>query len=125
MKAQQQITENKSNLGQKFLELPAMSAYGVWILIFLFPLILAGIMVLIDERRSPESLLLPSCAFGIISASYMVRFYLVRNTKSLRAKVLAAANREKAVYIIIGGFWWWAITLTCAITAVIYSRNLL
>ena len=102
-----------------------MNAYGVWILIFLFPLTLAATIVLIDSRRSPESLILVSYALGIISTSYMLRFYLVRNIKSLRTKVLTAANREKALYIIIGGFWWWATTLICAITAAIYGRNLL
>ena len=103
-----------------FLELPAISAYGIWVMIFLFPLTLAGIFFIIDERRSPQSLILSSIAFGIIAASYILRFYLVRNTPSLRSKIIEAENREQALKIIIGGFWWWAVTLTCAITAVIY-----
>lgn len=117
--------EDKPTLGRKFLDSPAISAYGIWVIIFLFPLTLAGVIFLIDERRSPKSLILSSFAIGIIAASYIIRFYLVRNTESLRTKVLQAGNREQAIYIIIGGFWWWSITLICAIIAVIYSRNLL
>ena len=117
--------DNKPTLGRKFLDLPAISAYGIWVIIFLFPLTLAAVIFLIDERRSPKTLILSSFAIGIIAASYIFRFYLVRNTESLRAKVLQAGNREQATYIIIGGFWWWLITLFCAIIAVIYGRNFL
>jgi hypothetical protein len=107
-----------------FLELSAISAYGIWVMIFLFPLTLAGIFFLIDERRSPQSLILSSIAIGIIAASYILRFYLVRNTESLRSKVLEADDREQALNIIIGVFWWWLITLICAIAAVLSSRSL-
>ena len=93
-------------------------------MIFLFPLILAGVIFLIDETRSPKSLIISSIAMGIIAASYILRFYLVRNTDPLRLKVLQAVNREEALKIITGGFWWWLITLTCAIAAVISSRSL-
>ena len=93
-------------------------------MMFLFPLILAAIIFLIDERRSPKSLILSSIAIGVIAVSYIVRFYLVRNTESLRSKILQADNREQALKIIIGGFWWWLITLICAISAVISSRSL-
>ena len=113
--------EDKQSLGKKFLELPAISVYGIWVMIFLFPLTLAGILFLIDERRSPQSLILSSIAIGIIAASYILRFYLVRNTVSLRSKVIEAEDREQALKIITGGFWWWLITLICAITAVISS----
>jgi glucan phosphoethanolaminetransferase (alkaline phosphatase superfamily) len=89
----------------------------------LFPLTLAGLICLIDERRSPKPLILSSFAIGIIAASYIFRFYLVRNIESLRSKVLQAENRERAIYIIIGGFWWWLITLICAITVVIYCTS--
>ena len=116
--------ERKQSLGRVFLGLSAISAYGIWIMIFIFPLVLAGTITLIDERRSPDSLILSSIALGIISASYILRFYLVRNTKSLRTKVLRAGNREQTLLIIIGGVWWWLITLICSITAVIYSRSL-
>ena len=114
--------EDKQSLGRNFLELSAISAYGIWVLIFLFPLTLAGILILIDERRSPQSLILSSIAFGIIAASYILRFYLVRNTPSLSSKVIEAEDREQALKIIIGGLWWWLITLICAITAVISSH---
>jgi glucan phosphoethanolaminetransferase (alkaline phosphatase superfamily) len=116
--------EDKQSLGRVFLELSAISAYGIWVIIFLFPLTLAGVIFLIDERRSPKSLILSSIAIGIIAASYILRFYLVRNTESLRSKVLQADNREQALKIIVGGFWWWLITLISAIAAVISSRGL-
>ena len=116
--------KNKQPLGKKFLESPAISAYGIWILVFLFPLVLAGIIFLIDKTRSPIPLILSSIAIGIIAVSYILRFYLVRNTQSLRLKVLQADNREQALKIITGGFWWWLITLISAITAVIFSRSL-
>jgi len=116
--------EDKQPLGKIFLELSAVSAYGIWVILFLFFLILAGVNSLIDERRSPESLILSSIAIGIIATSYIFRFYLVRNTKSLRSKVLEADNRENAIKIISGGFWWWLVTLICAIDAVISSRSL-
>ena len=116
------MQDNKP-LGNTFLELSAIQAYGIWIIIFLFPLVLAGIILLIDERRSPGVLILSSIAIGIVSASYMFRFYLVRNTQSLRSKVLRAEDREKTLRIISGGFWWWLITLICAITAAISSRG--
>ena len=114
--------EDKQSLGRNFLELSAISAYGIWVMIFLFPLTLAGILFFIDERRTPQSLILSSIAIGIIAASYILRFYLVRNTASLRSKVIEAEDREQALKIIIGGFWWWLITLICAITAVISSH---
>ena len=117
--------QDKQPLGKTFLELSAINAYGVWIIIFLFPIVLAGIIVLIDERRSPNALILSSIAIGIIAVSYILRFYLVRNTESLRSKVLQADNREQALKIIIGGFWWWLITLISAIAAVISSRSLI
>jgi ABC-type Fe3+-siderophore transport system permease subunit len=101
--------QDKQPLGKTFLELPAINAYGIWIIIFLFPIVLAGVIILIDERRSPNALILSSIAIGIISASYIFRFYLVRNTESLRSKVLRAENREKTLKIISGGFWWWLI----------------
>lgn len=116
--------QDEQPLGKTFLELSAINAYGIWIVIILFPIVLAGIMFLIDERRSPNALVLSSIPIGIIAASYMFRFYLVRNTESLRSKVLEAENREKAIKIISGGFGWWLITLICAITAVISSRDL-
>jgi len=116
--------EDKQSLGKVFLASSAISVYGIWVIIFLFPLILAGVTFLIDERRSPKPLILSSIAIGIIAVSYILRFYLVRNTESLRSKVLQAENRERAIYIIIGGIWWWLITLICAITVVIYSRSL-
>lgn len=116
--------KDEQNLGRKFLALSAINAYGIWIMIFSFPLVLAGLLFLIDERRSPESLILSSIAIGIIAVSYILRFYLVRNLKSLRSKLLQAGNREQALKIIIGGFWWWIVTLVCAIAAVISSRNL-
>lgn len=116
--------EDKQHLGRVFLKLSAVSAYGIWVILFLFPLILAGVIFLIDEKRSPDSLILSSIAIGIIAASYIFRFYLVRNTESLRSKVIEADNREDAIKIISGGFWWWLITLTCAIAAAISSRSL-
>ena len=115
--------ETKPTLGRKFLDLSAISAYGIWVIIFFFPLTLAGLMFLIDERRSQKSLILSAFAIGIIAASYIFRFYLVRNTESLRTKVLQEVNREQAIYLIIGGFWWWTITLICAIITAIYGRN--
>ena len=115
---------NKQPLGRVFLELSAVSAYGIWVIIFLFPLVLAGTIYFIDESRSPNSLILAAIAIGIIAASYIFRFYLVRNTESLRSKVREANNREHAIKIISGGFWWWLITLICAIAAVISSRSL-
>ena len=114
--------EDKQSLGRNFLELSAISAYGIWVMIFLFPLTLAGILFFIDERRTPQSLILSSIAIGIIAASYILRFYLVRNTPSLSSKVIEAEDREQALKIIIGGLWWWLITLICAITAVISSH---
>jgi branched-subunit amino acid permease len=117
--------QDRQTLGNTFLGLSAISAYGIWIMIFLFPLTLAGVMFLIDESRSPESLILSSIALGVIAASYIFRFYLVRNTESLRFKVLQADNREQALKIITGGFWWWLITLICAIAAVLVNRDLL
>lgn len=72
--------EEKQPLGKTFLESSALSAYGIWVMISLFPLILAGIITLIDERRSPDSLLLSSIAIAVIAVSYIVRFYLLRNT---------------------------------------------
>ena len=111
-------------MGKVFLELPAIKAYGVWIALFLFPLVLAGIIFLIDEGRSTKSLILSSIPIGIITTSYIFRFYLVRNTESLRSRVLGADNREIAIKIISGGFWWWSITLICAIAAAISSRSL-
>lgn len=116
--------QDKQSLGEKFLALSAINAYGTWIVIFLFPIVLAGIFYLIDETRSPKALMHSSIAVGIIAASYIFRFYLVRNTESLRAKVLSAENREKTLMIISGGFWWWLITLICAVTAAISSRGL-
>ena len=116
--------QDKHSLGKVFLELSAINAYGIWVILFLFPLILAGVIFLIDEGRSPKSLMLSSIAIGIIAASYIFRFYLVRNTESLRSKVLGAENRESALKIISGGFLWWLITLICAITAVITGRSL-
>ena len=116
--------QDKQPLGKSFLELSAINAYGIWLVILLFPIVLAGIISLIDERRSPSALILSSIAIGIIAASYIFRFYLVRNTESLRSKVLRSENREKTLKIISGGFWWWLITLICAITAVISSRDL-
>ena len=116
------LGENQS-LGKVFLELSAVRAYGIWVILFLFPLILAGVTFLIDERRSTRSLILSSIAIGIIAASYILRFYLVRNMKSLRSDVLEADSRENAIKIISGGFWWWLATLICAIAAVISSHS--
>ena len=115
---------DEKSLGKKFLELSAINAYGIWIIIFIFPIVLAGIIFLIDESRSPDALVISSIAIGIVAASYIFRFYLVRNTESLRSKVLEAENREKTLRIISGGFWWWLITLACAITAAVFGRNL-
>ena len=81
-------------------------------------------MFLIDDKRSPGSLMLSSIALGIIAISYGFRFYLVRNTESLRSKVLTAESRNKTLEIISGGFWWWLITLICAITAAVLGRGL-
>jgi len=116
--------KDKQPVGRIFLELSAISAYGIWVMIFLFPLVLAGINFLIDERRSPKPLILSSIPIGIIAASYILRFFLVRNTESLRLKVLQADNREQVLKILIGGIWWWLITLIGAIAAVISSRSL-
>ena len=109
--------------GEKFLQLSAINAYGVWIILPLFPLILIGLILLIDETRSTKSLLHSSVALGIVSASYILRFYLVRNTEALRTRVRQAANREQAINIIAGGFRWWLITLVCAIAAALGSRG--
>lgn len=114
----------KQSLGRAFLELSALNAYGIWLILVLFPLVLAGMVSLIDERRSPGVLMLASIAIGIIAASYIIRFYLVRNTKTLRTEVLEADSREKALNIISGGLWWWLITLICAITAAVFGRNM-
>ena len=92
------------------------------LLVFGMLSLIRGTQVFIDERRSPQSLMLSSIAIGIIAASYILRFYLVRNTPSLRSKVIEAEDREQALKIIIGGLWWWLITLICAITAVISSH---
>jgi hypothetical protein len=92
--------------------------------VFLFPLILTGLMLLIDETRSTKSFVLAAIALGVVSASYMLRFFLVRNTETLRSKIVQAVNREQAIYIIAGGFWWWSITLICAIAAIFVSRGL-
>ena len=115
--------QDQGHPGKAFLELPAINAYGIWIILFLFPLVMAGVLALIDERRSSGPLLLSSVAIGIVSASYILRFFLVRNTESLRSKVLGAESREKAIGIISGGFWWWLITLACAITAAVSCRH--
>lgn len=116
--------QDQESLGKKFLELSAINAYGIWIIICLFPIILAGAISFIDESRSLSALMLSAIAIGIIAASYIFRFYLVRNTESLRSKVLKSEGRDKTLKIISGGFWWWLITLIFAITAVIASRGL-
>ena len=116
--------QDKQFPGKVFLELSATRAYGIWVILFLFPLVLAGVSFLIDENRSPKALMLSSIALGIIAVSYIFRFYLVRNTESLRSKILETSDRENAIKIISGGFWWWSITLICAIAAAISSRNL-
>lgn len=48
----------------------------------------------------------------------MLRFYLVRNSISLRAKLLQAEDCEQTLMIISGGICWWLITLICSISAV-------
>ena len=106
------------------MALSAINAYGIWVIIFFFPIVLAGIVYLVDETRSSTALLLSAVAIGIIAASYIFRFYLVRNMQSLKSRLLAAENREKALEIISGGFWWWLITLICAIAAAITCRSL-
>ena len=116
--------EDKQNLGSTFLRLSAASIYGIWIIILSFPLTLAGLSFLIDKNRSTKSLILSSVAIGVIAASYILRFYLVRNIESLRSRVLQAGNHEEALYIILGGFWWCSVTLICSITAVITIHNL-
>lgn len=116
--------EDKQPLGKVFLELSAIGAYGIWVILFLFPPVLAGVVFLIDESRSPDSLILSSIAIGIVAASYIFRFYLVRNKKSLRSKLLETNSREDAIKIISGGFWWWLVTLLCAIAAVTSSPGL-
>ena len=114
--------QGKQPTGKTFLELSAINAYGIWIILLIFPLALAGINFLIDESRSLKAFMLSSIAIGIIAASYILRFYLVRNNKSLRSKVLEAENREKTLKVISGGFWWWLITVICAITAATRAR---
>ena len=116
--------DDKQNLGSTFLSLSAASAYGVWIMIFSFPLILAGISFLIDEKRSTKSLMLSSVAIGVIAASYILRFYLVRNIESLRFRLLQSGTREEALHIILGGFWWCSVTLISSIAAVLTIHNL-
>ena len=116
---------DKQPLGKTFLESSAINVYGIWLIVFLFPLVLAGVIFLTDENRSPKSLILSSIAIGVFAASYILRFYLVRNTESLRSKILDADSRENTIWIICGGFWWWLITLICAIAATISSHNLL
>ena len=115
--------EDNQSLGRKFLKLSAVNTYGIWIMISLFPLILAGLMFVIDETRSTKSIMLSSIAIAIFAASYSLRFYLVRNIESLRSKVLRAGNREQALKIITGGFWWWLVTLISAIAAIVTSRG--
>ena len=115
---------DKQLLGKVFLELSAIGVYGIWVILFLFPIVLGGVVFLIDESRSIDSLILSSIAIGIVAASCTFRFCLVRNMKSLRSKLLEANNRENAIKIISGGFWWWLVTLICAIAAVILSRSL-
>ena len=117
--------QHKRHLGKTFLALSAIDAYGVWIIIFLFPILLMGVVFLIDEERSLNAFVLSSIAIGIIAASYIFRFYLDRNSDSLRSKVLRADNRDKTLRIISRGFWWWLTTLICAITAAISGRSLL
>ena len=115
----------KQHLGKTFLELPAIRAYGAWIIIVLFPLVLAGIIFLIDENRSLNALLISAIAIGIVAASYMFRLYLVRNSESLRSRVLAAKDSEEVLLVISGGLWWWLVTIICAITAAVTSHGLL
>ena len=117
--------QHKPSLGQKFLELSAIQAYGIWVLLVSFPLALAGVNLLIDETRSSTALILSSLAIGIVAASYIIRFYLVRNTAALRAEVIAADTQEKTLNIISGGFWWWLITLIGAIAAAILAHGLI
>ena len=120
----EQKVPDEDSLGKTFLESSALSAYGIWIILFLFPVVLAGIIMLIDAGRSPGVLILSSIAIGIIAASYIFRFYLVRNTKSLRTALMQAEDRESALKVISGGFWWWLITLASAIAAVLFSHKL-
>ena len=117
--------QDKQPLGKAFLELSAINAYGIWLILFLFPVVLAGISILIDNRRPINSIMLSSIAIGIIAASYIFRFYLVRNIESLRSKALQADNREQSLKIISGGLWWWLTTLACALAAVISSHSFL
>lgn len=112
-------------LGKTFLSLPAIKAYGIWVIIFLFPIVLSATLHLIDEKRSLSALFLSAIALGIIAVSYIFRFYRVRNSELLRSKLLSAETREKALAIISGGFWWWLITLICAVAAVLFSRKLI
>ena len=119
-----QKVPDEDSLGKKFLASSALNAYGIWIILFLFPAVLASILMLIDSRRSPDVFILSSIAIGIIAASYIFRFYLVRNTKSLRTALMQAEDRETALKVISGGFWWWLITLACAIAAVLFIRKL-
>ena len=109
--------EEKQTLGEKFLASSAINAYSFWVIIVLFPLVLAGVLSFIDKSRNPDSLFLASIAIGIVSISYIIRFYMVRNTTTLRLQILEARNREQVIYIILGGFWWWLITLVCSIAA--------
>lgn len=125
MVAENSEMRDKQPTGKAFLELSAISVYGVWLMVFLFPLVLVGVSSLIDGRRSPKSLMLSSIALGVIAVSYIFRFYLVRNKKSLRSKVLKSDHLEQTLIIISGGFWWGLITLVCAMAAVISSRSFL
>ena len=114
----------QSHPGKAFLETSALQAYGIWVMMILFPLVLAGVISVIDESRTVYTLMLSTIAIAIIAASYSLRFYLLRNTQSRRSALLHAENREQVIKIITGGFGWWLITLISAIIAVIFSSRL-
>ncbi len=116
--------QQKQPLGKTFLALSALNAYGVWVILFLFPLVLAAVIRVIDVRRNIDSLLLSAMAIAIIAVSYMLRFYLVRNSASLRTRLLQTEDSEQAMNIISGGVCWWLVTLICSISAVIFYSHL-
>lgn len=110
--------------GKAFLEASPLVVYGLWVLVVLFPLVLAAVISTIDKRRSTDSLELVALALGVIAVSYTLRFYLIRHSKTLRERLRQASSSEKALEIIVGGFWWWLVTLICSILAVLWGHSL-
>ena len=101
------------NLGNKFISMNPIKAYGIVVIGFLPALVVILVCSVLDNS-SLTVIIASTAMIGTLAFSYLARAYIVRNYEPIKERLSQSKSSEEAVSIIFGGWKWGVPTVAIA-----------